>query len=75
MKNLLIQWELRRKTDPKLELSGLVLLGYLDRAISGWLVALLFSAVKPSSRRLNHQGSEPLELEPSGIEQLEVKPS
>ena len=73
MKNLLTQWELRRKTDPKLELSRLVLLGFLDRAIGVWPAALLFSVAGPSRRRSNHQGSEPSELEPSGIEPSEVR--
>ena len=68
MKNLLTQWELRKKTDPKLELSRLVLLGVFDRAIGGWLAALLFSAAGPSRRRSNHQGSEPSGVEPSWVE-------
>ena len=67
MKNLLTQWELRRKTDPKLEFSRLVLLGFLDRAIGGWLAALLFSSAGPSRWRSNHQGSEPSGIEPSWV--------
>ena len=75
MKNLLTQWELKKKTDLKLELSRLVLLSFLDRAIGMWPAALLFSAAGPSRQRSNHQGSEPSELEPSRIELWEVKSS
>ena len=56
MKKLLTQWELRRKTDPNLELSRLVFLVFLDRAIGGWLVALLFSATRSSCRSSSYCG-------------------
>ena len=64
MKNLLTLWELKRKTDSKLDFSRLVLLGFLYRAIGGWLAALLFSSARPSRQSSNHQGSEPSGIEP-----------
>ena len=58
MKNVLTQWELRRKTDPKLEPRGLLLLGFVVEAVK-FPATLPFSAVGPSRQRSNRRGSEP----------------
>ena len=55
MKNLLTQWELRRKTDPKLKPWGLLLFGFFAEAVK-WLAALLSGAARPSCWRLNYRG-------------------
>ena len=63
MKNVLTQWELRRKTDPKLEPRGLLLLlDFLARAVGRWPAALLLGAAGPSHRRLSHRRSGPSEV-------------
>ena len=67
MKNLLTQWELRRKTDPKLEPRGLLLLGFVAEAVK-WPAALPSGAAGPSRRRSNHRGSGP-----SGVELSKVQ--
>ena len=85
MKNLLTQWELRRKTDHKLEPRGLLLLGFLAEAVK-WPSALLPGAAGPSRRRSNHRGlgpsrvagrafilycrTKPSEVEPSWVETI-----
>ena len=61
MKNLLTQWELRKKTDLKLEPRGLLLLGFVTEAVK-WPAALPSSAAEPSCWRSNHCGSEPSEV-------------
>ena len=58
MKNLLTQWELRRKTDFKLEPQGLLLLGLVAEAVK-WPAALPFGAAGPSRWRSNRRGSGP----------------
>ena len=54
---------MRKKTDLKLKLSKLMLLGFLDRAIGGWLATLLFGTIGLSYWDLNHQGSKLLRVE------------
>ena len=58
MKNLLTQWELRKKTNPKLEPQGLLLLGFVTEAVK-WPAALLSGAAGPSRRSLNRRRSGP----------------
>ena len=58
MKNLLTQWELKKKTDPKLEPRGLLLFGFVTEAVK-WPAALLSGATGPSRRRSNRRGSGP----------------
>ena len=65
MKNLLTQWELRRKTDLQAkEVTMSCLL--VPSAGSSRLPTLLFGIARPSRWRSNHRGSGPLELKPSG---------
>ena len=65
MKNLLIQWELRRKTDLQAGEATISCLFVLS-AGSSRPRTLLFGTAGPSHRRSNHGGSGPSELEPSG---------
>lgn len=61
MKNLLTSWELRRKTNPKLEPWGLLFLSFFAKAVN-WPAARPFDTTKPSCQRSNH-----LELGPAKV--------
>ena len=68
MKNFLTQWELRRKTDPKLKLQDycFFLTFLVERRMAG---RAFVCTAGPSRRRLNRWGSKP-----SGVKSLKVKP-
>ena len=66
MKNLLTQWELRRKTNPKLGASWLLLFGFFIRAVGKKPAVFPFDAVEPSRQRSNHYGLGPLSVETIG---------
>lgn len=53
MKNLLIEWELRKKINLKLKLWGLLLLGFLIKSVK-WPLALLSDTAGPGCWRLNY---------------------